>query len=278
MTPLTNATIIGCGYVGKAVAQRWRSTLTVTATTTTPDRVAALESVAQRVQVVKGNDEGGVRSLLQDQAIVLLSVGAPNAATYEETYLQTAKTLVAVLKDVPTVQQVIYTGSYAVYGDRQGAWVDETSEIAPANRNGELLAETEQVLLSVASDSLKVCVLRLGGIYGPGRELTKIFGRAAGTTRSGNGEDAANWVHLDDIVGAIDFARQQSLTGLYNLVGTVPTTTGVLLERLFTAHGLPNVTWDASQPSTRPYNARVSNQKLREAGYQFLYPQILETV
>lgn len=278
MTPLTNATIIGCGYVGKAVAQRWRSTLTVTATTTTPDRVAALESVAQRVQVVKGNDEGGVRSLLQDQAIVLLSVGAPNAAAYEETYLQTAKTLVAVLKDVPTVQQVIYTGSYAVYGDRQGAWVDETSEIAPANRNGELLAETEQVLLSAASDSLKVCVLRLGGIYGPGRELTKIFGRAAGTTRPGNGEDAANWVHLDDIVGAIDFARQQSLTGLYNLVGTVPTTTGVLLERLFTAHGLPNVTWDASQSSTRPYNARVSNQKLREAGYQFLYPQILETV
>jgi nucleoside-diphosphate-sugar epimerase len=278
VTPLTNATIIGCGYVGKAVAQRWRSTLTVTATTTTPDRVAALESVAQRVQVVKGNDEGGVRSLLQDQAIVLLSVGAPNAAAYEETYLQTAKTLVAVLKDVPTVQQVIYTGSYAVYGDRQGAWVDETSEIAPANRNGELLAETEQVLLSAASDSLKVCVLRLGGIYGPGRELTKIFGRAAGTTRPGNGEDAANWVHLDDIVGAIDFARQQSLTGLYNLVGTVPTTTGVLLERLFTAHGLPNVTWDASQSSTRPYNARVSNQKLREAGYQFLYPQILETV
>ena len=278
MTPLTNATIIGCGYVGKAVAQRWRSTLTVTATTTTPDRVAALESVAQRVQVVQGNDEEGVRSLLQDQAVVLLSVGAPHATAYEETYLQTAKTLVAVLKDVPTVQQVIYTGSYAVYGDRQGAWVDETSEIAPANRNGELLAETEQVLLSAASDSLKVCVLRLGGIYGPGRELTKIFRRAAGTTRPGNGEDAANWVHLDDIVGAIDFARQQSLTGLYNLVGTVPTTTGVLLERLFTAHGLPNVTWDASQPSTRPYNARVSNQKLREAGYQFLYPQILETV
>ncbi|MBD2038080.1 NAD-dependent epimerase/dehydratase family protein [Leptolyngbya sp. FACHB-321] len=274
---MTNATIIGCGYVGKAVAQRWRSTLTVTATTTTPDRVADLESVAQRVQVVKGNDEAGVRSLLQDQAIVLLSIGAPNANAYEETYLQTAKTLVAALKDAPTVQQVIYTGSYAVYGDRQGGWVDETSDIVPANRNGELLAETEQILLA-ASDVLKVCVLRLGGIYGPGRELTKIFGRAAGTTRPGNGEDAANWVHLDDIVGAIDFARQQSLTGVYNLVGTVPTTTGVLLERLFATHGLPNVTWNVSQSSTRPYNARVSNQKLREAGYQFLYPQILETV
>ena len=188
------------------------------------------------------------------------------------------KTLVTVLQQVPSVQQIIYTGSYAVYGDRQGAWVDEHSAIAPANRNGELLAATEQVLLSAASDSLKVCVFRLGGIYGTGRELVKIFGRAAGTTRPGNGEDAANWVHLDDIVGAIDFAREHSLTGIYNLVGSVPITTRELLERVFAAHNLPNVTWDAAQTSTRPYNARVSNQKLRDAGYQFRYPEIVETV
>lgn len=250
----------------------------VTATTTTPDRVTELASVAQQVRVVNGTDEAGLRSLLQDQSIVLLSVGAPNANAYEETYLQTAKTLVAVLKDASSVQQVIYTGSYAVYGDRQGAWVDEAYPVAPANRNGEILAETEQVLLSAASDALKVCVLRLGGIYGPGRELIKIFGRAAGTTRPGKGEDAANWVHLEDIVGAIDFARERSLTGIYNLVGSVPVTTRELLKRVFAAHNLPNVLWDVSQTSTRPYNARVSNQKLREAGYQFLYPEIVETV
>lgn len=275
---MTNATIIGCGYVGKAVALRWQEALTVTATTTTIARVTELAAIAQNVQVVKGNDAVGLRSLLQDQAIVLLSLGAPNATAYEETYLQTAKTLVTVLKDMPSVQQVIYTGSYAVYGDRQGAWVDETSDVAPANRNGEILAETEQVLLSAASASLKVCVLRLGGIYGAGRGLVKIFGRAAGTTRSGKGEDAANWVHLDDIVGAIDFARARSLTGIYNLVGSVPITTRELLERVFAAHDLPHVTWDASQVSTRPYNARVSNQKLRDAGYQFRYPEIVETV
>ncbi|MBW4692874.1 MAG: NAD-dependent epimerase/dehydratase family protein [Lyngbya sp. HA4199-MV5] len=275
---MTNVTIIGCGYVGRAVAQRWRQSLTVTVTTTTPDRVEELSAIAQNVQVVKGNDEAGLRSLLQDQSVVLLSVGAPNVNAYEEAYLQTAKTLVAVLNSVPSVRQVIYTGSYAVYGDRQGAWVDEASPVAPANRNGEILAETEQVLLSAASDTLKVCVLRLGGIYGPGRRLVKIFGRAAGTTRPGNGDDAANWVHLDDIVGAIDFARQHSLTGIYNLVGGVPVTTRELLERVFAVHNLPNVVWDASQPSTRPYNARVSNQKLIDAGYQFLYPEIVETV
>jgi len=42
---------------------------------------------------------------------------------------------------------------------------------------------------------MSVCILRLGGIYGPRRELVKIFGRVAGTIRPGNGEDATNWIH-----------------------------------------------------------------------------------
>jgi len=115
------------------------------------------------------------------------------------------------------VRQLIYTGSYAVYGDREGAWVDEASPVAPANPNGHS-CETEQVLLSASSDDMSVCILRLGGIYGPRRELVKIFGRVAGTIRPGNGEDATNWIHLDDIVAAIKFARQHRLQGIYNLV------------------------------------------------------------
>lgn len=274
---VVNAVILGCGYVGRAVAQHWQPSLTVTATTTTPDRVPELAAIAHQAVVVQGNDEAGLRSLLQNQDLVLLSVGAPNAEAYEATYLQTAKTLVAALQDAPTVQQVIYTGSYAVYGDQKGAWVDEESAIAPANRNGEILAKTEQVLLRAASDALKVCVFRLGGIYGPGREIVKIFGRAAGTTRPGTGEDIANWVHLDDIVGAIDFARQQQLTGLYNLVCNVPMTNHALLDLMCQQNNLPPVSWDPTQSSLRPYNARVANQKLRRAGYQFIHPEITTT-
>lgn len=188
--------IIGCGYVGTAVARYWRQQLglVVTATTTTPEKVAALAAIAQRVVVVPGSVD--LQSVVQDQDTVLLSVGAANPNRYEETYLHTAQTLVAVLKQAPTVQQLIYTGSYAVYGDRGGKWVDEASAIAPANSNGQILAQTEQVLLSASSPDLCVCILRLGGIYGPGRELEKIFRRVAGTTRPGNGDDATNWIHL----------------------------------------------------------------------------------
>lgn len=275
---MTNAVILGCGYVGKAVAPCWRPHFRLTATTTTASRVSELESLVDRVVIVKGNDEAGVRSLLHDQHTVLLAIGAPSANAYEETYLQTAKTLISVLDDIPAVQQIIYTGSYAVYGDRAGEWVDETTPVRPANHNGEILAETEQVLLSALTPERQVCIFRLGGIYGPGRELAKIFGRVAGSTRPGAGTDAANWIHLDDIVGAIAFAQTHSLTGIYNLVGTVPVTTRSLLERVCVANHLPPVMWDALQPSLRPYNARVSNQKLRNAGYRFIYPEIQETM
>ncbi|ARV59098.1 NAD(P)-dependent oxidoreductase [Nostocales cyanobacterium HT-58-2] len=272
-----NVAIIGCGYVGCEVARYWQQKMTfvVTATTTTPERVPELQTVAQRVEVVKGNDPEGLKSVLKNQDVVVLSVGARSADAYAETYLHTAQTLASILKQTPNVRQLIYTGSYAVYGDRNGEWVNEESSAAPANQNGQILSETEQVLLSASSENLHVCILRLGGIYGPGRELVKIFGRAAGTTRPGDGNDTTNWIHLDDIIAAIEFARKHQLQGIYNLVDDAHLTTGELLERVFETHNLPKVTWDSSQESKRPYNAKVSNKKIKDAGYKLIHPQMI---
>ena len=269
--------IVGCGYVGTRVAKnlRGKSDYTVTATTTTPERVAQLEGVAQRVAVLKGNDIDAMTAVLQEQDAVMLCVGARNPHSYKESYLDTAKTLVSVLQQTPTVKQVIYTGTYSVYGDRQGELVTEDSPVAPANPNGEILAETERILLAASSPNLQVSILRLGGIYGPTRELVKIFGGWAGSTRPGAGEDVTNWVHTDDVVGGLIFALEHQLQGIYNLVGDVALSSGELLDRIFEAHNLPKASWDGS-PSVRPYNARVSNQKIKAAGYQFVHPEIRE--
>lgn len=269
--------IVGCGYVGYQIARYWSQKLgfSVTATTTTPERVTALEAVAEKVVVVRGNDPDGLKSVLRDRDMLLLSVGAKNANVYKEAYLDTAQTLVSLLPETPNIKQVIYTGSYSVYGDKNGEWVDETSPVTPSNQNGEILAQTEEVLLSASNDNTKVCILRLGGIYGLGRELIKIFGRVAGTTRPGNGEDITNWIHLDDIVAAIEFARSHQLQGIYNLVDDVHLTSREILDRVFSQHNLPNVIWDESQKSNRPYNALVSNQKIKTAGYKLIHPQMI---
>ncbi|MHC5609674.1 MAG: SDR family oxidoreductase [Nostoc sp.] len=272
-----NVAIIGCGYVGYKVAQYWQQKMdfVVSVTTTSPERVPALESVSQRVVVTRGNDLDSLKSVLHNQDVVLLSVGARGGEVYEETYLQTAQSLVSSLQQIKSVKQLIYTGSYAVYGDRNGVWVDEETPLAPANLNAQILRKTEDVLLSASSENLRVCIFRLGGIYGAGRELLKIFSRYSGATRPGNGEDITNWIHLDDIVGAIEFARHRRLQGIYNLVDDAHLTSRDLLEGLFEKHNLPKVKWDTSIKSTRPYNAWVSNEKLKEAGYQLIHPQMI---
>jgi NAD dependent epimerase/dehydratase family enzyme len=117
--------------------------------------------------------------------------------------------------------------------------------------------------------------VRLGGSYGQGRELVKIFGRVAGTTRPGNGEEITNWVHLDDIVRAIEFARLHRLQGIYNLVDDSHLTSRELIDNVLTKHNLPNVIWDATNKSNRQYNTWVSNQKLKDAGYEFIHPHII---
>lgn len=74
---------------------------------------------------MKGDNEESLRSVIQNQYAVLLSVAPTGnqqveAEIYEETYLRTAKNLVAALKLVPTVKQLIYTSSCSVYGDSEG--------------------------------------------------------------------------------------------------------------------------------------------------------------
>ncbi|MDJ1183964.1 NAD-dependent epimerase/dehydratase family protein [Roseofilum casamattae] len=268
--------IIGCGYVGSACARYWYDCgHSLTVTTTTPERVSSLQQISDRVVVTQGSDPVALREAVRGQDILLLSVGAnPRSRTaegYKKTYLETAKTLVALLEEMPAVRQVIYTSSYQVYGDRNGEIGKENDALAPVSENGEILAETEQALLKAATIARNICIFRLGGIYGPNRELIKIYRLMAGMARPGTGAEATNWIHLEDIVGAISLGCDRQLDGIYNLVDNAKLTRKELLDRLFAQHQLPAVTWDATLPDPRPYNVWVSNEKLKDAGYTFRY-------
>ncbi len=268
-----NITILGCGYVGKAVAHKWNiAGHNLTVTTTTPENVTELAKIAQQVVVIKGDNSSALKNLISDQETIVFSVGAKKrtVATYQETYLNTAQNLVTALENNSTVKHLIYTGSYALYGDQKGEWIDETAPIEPQNEYSQILAATEEILLTA---NLPVCIFRLGGIYGPGREVVKIFRSWAGTTRPGTGEDAANWIHLDDIVAALELARVKKLAGIYHLVNDLPLTKKQLLDNLCNKHGLSPVSWSNSADYISPYNARLSNQKIKDAGLKLIHQE-----
>ncbi len=270
-------TIIGCGYVGSAVARLWHEAGNqVTVTTTTPDKKPQLKAIASEVALLTGNNITDLKQVVADRDVVLLSVGAKqrNPETYRQTYLQTAQNVVAAIRATSGVQQLIYTSSYGILGNKNGDIIDETTSVNPVNEGGEIMYQTEQVLLSVPKTEFKTCVFRLSGIYGKGRELIKIFKSRSGTTQPGTGEDYTNWVHLDDIVRAIDFARKKQLQGIYNLTSDEVLTTKEFFQNLFQAHNLPLINWDSQKPSTRPYNMKLSNQKLKDTGFKLTHTQI----
>jgi nucleoside-diphosphate-sugar epimerase len=270
-----NIAIIGCGYVGSAVAKYWQQkmTLMVTATTTTPERIPELESICQKVILVRGDEEQTLHEICKNQDFVLLSIAPGRGSSYEETYLKTAKTLIKALKNT-SVKQLVYTSTCSVYGNKNGMLVDEETSTNPITPNGEIVNQTEQTLLAIANDNLKICILRLGGIYGPGRELLKIYSRVAGQTRPGTGDEPSNWIHLDDIVGAIELARTQHLSGIYNIVDEENLLNRDIIHRVCETHNLPSVIWNSAEPSKRNYYARISNQKLKDAGYKFIHPKM----
>ncbi len=268
--------IIGCGYVGQSVARLWQKKgHFLTVTTTTPEKKASLENIANQVIVMTGNDLESLNQVCENQDVILLCIGAKNRNSYRETYLETAQNLTKVLANNSTVKQLIYTGSYSILGDQKGVWTDETATPAPTNENSQILLETEQVLLTQNNPNVKVCILRLGGIYGPGRTILRIFQSWAGTTQNGNGEDYSNWTHLDDIVNGLDFAKNEQLEGIYNLVHDTPMQRKEILEKLCRIHNLPEVNWNTSDSQMYPYNTRLSNQKIKDQGYQFIHPEII---
>jgi nucleoside-diphosphate-sugar epimerase len=273
--------VLGCGYVGSPLAEYWQDRgHYVTGTTTSRERVASLAAFISKVVLMKGDDIVAVQALLQGQDTLVVSVAPTGfleakASVYEATYLATAKNLVEGLKQSPNLTQVIYLSSCSVYGDQQGDWVDETSPVSPLEYKSQVLCEAEEIILQAANEYQKVCVLRLGGIYGPGRDLVNMFGDLAGSTVPGKGDRFINWVHLDDIIGAIDFIRLNELGGIYNLVDDSRLTVKEQVKLVCSHYNLPPVNWDSSRLSVQRKSVQICNEKLKNAGYELIHPQLL---
>ncbi|MCB1537746.1 MAG: SDR family oxidoreductase [Rhodospirillales bacterium] len=128
--------------------------------------------------------------------------------------------------DIAALDGLAWTGllsSTAVYGDRDGGWVDEESEIRPTNKRGSRRALAESQWLSLyASDRLPVHVFRLAGIYGPGRSAIDAV-HAGMTRRIDKPGHAFNRVHVDDVVGTLIASMARPHPGhAYNVSDDLP--------------------------------------------------------
>ena len=262
--------IIGCGYVGQAAALNWKKkNYYISVTTRQPERIATLSNCSDQVCVLK---DQSLTSFIAQQDALLISVAPDHFSQYESTYLSVAHAVANHVKNNPSLKQIIYTSSTSVYGDNQGNWVDENALIFPQEIHTKILHEAEKILLNCASEHLKVCILRLGEIYGPNREIENRLRQRQNQPFPGTGDSYTNLIHLTDIVEALDFALTNGLKGIYNLCNDFHILRRIFYHDICQKEQIPPIKWDPQLRSLHGGNRRVSNQKIKDKGFIFTYP------
>ncbi len=281
-----NIAIIGAAYTGLKAASYLKSKgHTISVTTTSEHRVPDLEKVADRVIVMKGSDRDKMRELLTGQDVVLMTVAGGmverdgqyvmDLDLYTDAYLGTAQSLVESLDAAPDLKQIVFTSSWSAYGNAGGAdHVDEDTPATPASPFQQVYVDTETLLLDAQTDTLKTCVYRTGTIYGPqvGFVPRGIASQAlpmAGQTVPFDGNAPVAIVHRDDVVQALDFAVENQLSGLYNLINDLTETKREFFAAITEAAGVEPINWVGD--GTGPKN--LANAKIKNAGFAFLDPR-----
>jgi len=272
-------TIVGCGYVGLALAERLqprRPQLKLTLTTTSSERLEQLSPLADRVELCDATDPVQLRDALQQSSNAVFCLGPKgdrqvDANGYRHTFVDSFRCLTSLLPQLPDLRQIVYTGSCSVYGDAQGDWVDEQTLPAPSRGQGEVLLESEQLLSGIGDR--RVCILRLGALYGPGRDLDRRLRGLAGLERPGSGATYSNWLHVADAAGALEAALDGAWDGVVNVVNDAPIQLRDLVGRSLQRQGLAPVRWiGGEEPGSA--NRRIRNTRLKQLGYELQHPSV----
>lgn len=213
-----------------------------------------------------------------DWVVNTVSSSRGGADEYRAVYREGMRNLLKWLRD-HSPEAFAYTSSTSVYGQTSGDWVDEGSASEPGTETGGLLVETEQLVLEAArSGVVPGRVLRVAGIYGPGRgHLFQQLLRGEARLQ-GNGARWINMIHRNDVAGAIIAVLTRGRAGeIYNAVDDEPVSQRAFLSWLADRLGRP-----LPPPATAEETAgrkrglthkRVSNRKLRaETDWVPCYP------
>ncbi|MEY2561117.1 MAG: hypothetical protein QOG51_1532 [Verrucomicrobiota bacterium] len=262
--------IAGCGYVGEAAAnffheRGWQ----VEGWTASAASAGEFSKRPYQVCAVDIADREAVSANSQQFDVVLqcASSRGGDAEEYRRLYLEGARNLIAAF---PTAT-IIFTSSTSVYAQKDGSVVDERSAAEPTHTKGKILREAEEFVLWNRG-----IVVRLGGIYGPGRSffLSKFL---AGTAVIDPSDRFINQIHRDDIVSALLLLaeRRTEFAGeIYNVVDDHPITPRDAYAWLSAElkRPLPSEGKSAASPKRGESNKRVSNQRLRAIGWQPQFP------
>lgn len=269
--------IFGAGYSAKAFAAAQRDpSIAIAGTTRSPEKFAALRHAGIEPFLFDGKALSPELLGWLSQATHLVVSVAPDEAG--DPVLAATKGEIARL--APELRWIGYLSTVGVYGDHGGGWVDETTECRPVSGRSRLRLRAEREWLGLGEQTgVPVAVLRLSGIYGPGRNafVNLNNGTAKRLVKPGQ---VFNRIHAADIAGALRHLAGRELGGVFNVTDDMPAPPQDVVAYAAGLMGVeppPETPFAAAQlsPMARSFygeNKRVSNAALKETGYDFSYP------
>lgn len=267
--------IFGAGYSGIAIA---REAITagadVAGTTRSAEKFAALEKEGIRPFVFDGALTAEIEIELATTTHLIISI-APGE---RDAVLAAARD--TIVQQMPALRWIGYLSTVGVYGDHDGAWVDETTPDKPESKRSVERAAAEAAWAKLGREAnVPVAILRLAGIYGPGRNafVNLEAGNARRIVKPGQ---VFNRIHVADIAGSALHLATRDLGGIFNVTDDEPCPPQDVVAYVADLMGVEapqEIAFDDADmsPMARSFygeNKRVSNGRLKQAGYAFRYP------
>ena len=272
--------IAGCGHIGKLLAQQLlQKKIPVSSFVSSDSSLAECKNRNIACEILDLDKPLHDIDLAGQQLIYLVP---PPPTGKSDTRI--TNYLHAIEQQPP--KKFVLISTTGVYGDCKGAWIDETTPLKPSAERAYRRADAEQqVQLFCQRLSIPLVILRVAGIYGPGKiPLARI--------KSGqpvvNKEDSpyTNRIHADDLVTICEQALlNQNITGIYNVSDGHPGTMHEYFTGVASAMGLaapPAISLTEAQSqlsagmlSYMAESRRIDNKKLlKDFALVLQYPDL----
>lgn len=192
--------IVGCGDVGLRLLPLLRERFTVYALTSTQDRMPVLRE-SGAIPIWGNLDQAHTLWRLSQLATHIVHLAPPQKEGL--TDIRTRNLLAILAHGARNIRQFIYISTTGVYGNRDGAWIDETSQVMPESSRAKRRVDAEQQVRAWgASFGVRTHILRVPGIYAANRLPTERLLR--GQPALNDTEDVyTNHIHADDLARII---------------------------------------------------------------------------
>lgn len=272
--------VFGCGYSARVYVDRLSPEAISGVTTRSPEKARELATAGLRPFLFDAEAPlaDGMEAALGETTHLLLSIAPGSEGD------PVLRRLASTIRTLPRLSWIGYLSTVGVYGDHGGAWVNEETPLRPVSRRSVERVAAEAAWTALAGEcSVPLAILRLSGIYGPGRNTFENLrsGKARRLVKPGQ---VFNRIHVADIAGALALLAGRRIGGVFNVTDDEPAPPQDVVAHAAGIGGFalpPEVDFQTADltPMARSFygeNKRVSNRRLKSLGYEFIFPTFRE--